>query len=154
MKGRKMMFRMLLAVGAIAFAMSAASAQQDPIKARKDLMDSIARQDYNVLGRMVQGRTPYDQAKVEAALTSLTNDAQKIPTVFAPNAPPKTKSDYDASPKVWQNKADFDAKAADLLKALNDNSKSVKDVNTLKVAFDNINKACDSCHETYRIKNR
>jgi cytochrome c556 len=67
---------------------------------------------------------------------------------------PATQSDYDASPKIWQSKTDFDAKVANFTKALADNQGKAKDLETLKVAYKNIGGACDACHETYRVKNR
>ena len=41
---------------------------------------------------------------------------------------PDKKSDYDASPKIWQNKADFDAKLAAFVKAADENKNGAKDL--------------------------
>ena len=149
-----MIFRTVLVLGAIAIGVTAAVAQQEAVKARKDVMGGIAKSYYGVLARMNRGQAPYDQAAATAALNLVAAESQKVATVFTPNVMPATQSDYDASPKIWQNKADFDAKAAAFVKAVADNKDTVKNLDTFKVAFQNISKACDACHETYRVKNR
>ena len=149
-----MIFRAVLAISAVAIGVTAAMAQQDAVKTRKDLMESNAKQFYGVLGRMQRGQIPYEQAKVDVALKAIADETGKYTPAFATNAMPATQSDYDASPKIWQNKADFDAKVANYVKAVNENRNGAKDLATLKVVYKNIGTACDSCHETYRVKNR
>jgi cytochrome c556 len=77
----------------------------------------------------------------------------KIAVVFTPN--PKEdviNSSYGSSQKIWQNKADFDSKIPPVAKAITDVKGKVKDVASLKVAYDSINARCNDCHETYRVK--
>jgi cytochrome c556 len=108
---------------------------------------------YGVLLKTVKGETPYDQAAVNAALTALEADVTKIPTVFTPN--PKVDvvdATFGASQKIWQNKADFDAKVPPVTKTIADVKGTVKDGASLKVAFDAIQAKCTDCHETYRVK--
>lgn len=149
-----MIFRTVLVISAIAVGVTAAMAQQDVVKARKDLMTDNAKQFFGVLGKIQRGHDAYDQAKVDAAFTALTEDAKKYAAAFASDAMPATPSDYDASPKIWQNKADFDAKAANLAKAIAENRNVPKDLDTLKVAYRNVGASCNACHEVYRVKNR
>lgn len=148
-----MIFRTVLTVAAVAVGVTAAMAQQDPVKARKDLMSANGKQFYGVLGRMQRGQEPYDQIKVDAAITALAEDASKVTAVFATKALPEKRSDYDASPKIWESKADFDAKAAAFVKAVADNRATAKTLDTLKAAYQNINSTCNACHESYRVKN-
>jgi cytochrome c556 len=61
-------------------------------------------------------------------------------------------STYGASQKVWQNKADFDSKVPAVTKAIADVKGKVKDLASLKLAYDSINSKCTDCHETYRVK--
>ncbi len=149
-----MIIRTVLAVTAFAIGITAAIAQQDLVKARKDIMAGNGKQFYVILNRMQRGQDPYDQAKVDAAIATFADAAQKMAAAFATNVMPATQSDYDASPKIWQSKADFDAKVANFLKTVSDNRGAAKDLKTLKVAFQNVGKACDACHENYRVKNR
>src|SRR5262245_38462435 len=114
------MFRMVLVLGAITIGITAASAQE-AVKARKDLMSAFSKPYYGDMRKMVRGQEPYNQAKADAGLASIAGDAPKLTAVFAPNVTPDKQSDYDASPKIWQNKADFEAKIAAFVKAANDN---------------------------------
>jgi len=147
-----MMFRITLAVGVMAVCMTAASAQE-AVKARKDVMGVMAKPYYGVLARMNRGQMPFDQAAANKGLGEIAAESQKIAAVFVPNVQPDKKSDYDASPKIWQNKADFDAKLAAFVKAAEENKNGAKDLDSMKVAFQNVTKACDACHENYRVKN-
>jgi cytochrome c556 len=86
------------------------------------------------------------------------SSAKKIPTLFPDNAKPGAKTSappedkYSASPKVWENKADFEAKNADLVKVVSSVRGNVKNLDSLKSAYTEVAKACDACHETYRLK--
>jgi cytochrome c556 len=148
-----MIFRSAFAVIALVAGMTAAVAQQEAVEARKDLMSDHGRQFYGVLGRMQRGQEPYDQAKVDAAFAALAADATKVSAAFATKAMPEKRSDYDASPKIWENKADFDAKAAAFVKAVTDNRGTAKNLDTLKVAYQAVGNTCNACHENYRVKN-
>ena len=102
---------------------------------------------------MVKGETPYDQAAVNATLTALEADVAKIPTAFTTN--PKedvVNATFGSSQKIWQNKADFDSKVPPVAKAIADVKGKVKDVGSLKLAYESINAKCTDCHETYRLK--
>jgi cytochrome c556 len=103
--------------------------------------------------KTVKGETPYDQKAIDAAIQQLAESASTIPAVFATN--PKqdvVNATYGSSPKVWQNKADFDSKVPALEKAIADVKGKIKDVASLKLAYDSINGKCTDCHETYRVK--
>ena len=128
-------------------------AQQDVAVQQQNLMKAQGKSMYGVVLKMVKGETPYDQAAVDAALTALEDDVAKIPTVFTPN--PKedvVNATFGASQKIWQNKADFDAKVPPVTKAIADVKGTIKDAASLKVAFDAIQAKCTGCHETYRVK--
>jgi cytochrome c556 len=147
------MMRTALVVGALLLGASAVMAQQDVAVTQQNLMKSQGKNMYGVLAKMVKGETPYDQAAIDAALKDLAADVPKIPTVFTPN--PKedvVNANFGSSPKIWQNKTDFDAKVPPVIKAIADVSGTVKDAESLKVAFDTIQKNCVGCHETYRVK--
>ena len=80
--------------------------------------------------------------------------AKKLPTLFPDSTKGlKPEGDYSTSPKVWENKADFDAKIVTFAKAVTDAKGKIKDVDTLKAQLGAIGKTCGGCHETYRLKN-
>jgi cytochrome c556 len=147
------MIRAVVAVGAILLGVSAVVAQQDIAKQQDDLMRGMARPQYGVLLKMSRGQIPYDQAAIEAALTQLEEGVGKIKTTFDANPNMQLpNAEYGASPKIWQNKADFDSKIPAVLKTIGDLKGKVKDVDTLKAAYKAIDDKCTVCHDDYRLK--
>jgi len=132
----------------MAFGVSAVIAQTSPIAARKALMkanDDNAR----VVIQMMRGRAPFEPAKVDAAFAQWADTAQKLPGLFPENS--KTGEETRATPKIWANKSDFDAKAAAFGKAVAENRDKAKaSLEGLKEAIPVVGKACDNCHEDYR----
>jgi cytochrome c556 len=128
-------------------------AQQDVAVQQQNLMKAQGKSMYGVLLKMVKREIPYDQAAVTAAIADLEGTVGKIPTVFTPN--PKedvANATFGASQKIWQSKADFDAKVPPVSKTIAEVKGTVKDAASLKVAFDAIQAKCTDCHETYRVK--
>ena len=144
-----MLLRTTIVALAIGVAASAVMAQSDPIAARKALM----KENNNNARSMVQtmrGQKPFDAAAVEAAFAQWADTAQKLPGLFPDNS--KTGGETHASPKIWQNKKDFDEKSAELGKAVADTREKAKaSLDGLKAAIPVIGKACDNCHEDYRL---
>src|SRR5579863_634441 len=122
------MIRVVLAIFAIVLGLSVATAQEDPIKARKALMKANGDQA-KILSDMSKGDKPYDQAAVTKALATFQDAAAKMPGLYPDNTKNGDPSDqFNAGPKVWENMADFKArfvKFGDDAKAA---SSSVKDV--------------------------
>jgi cytochrome c556 len=141
------MKRMVLAMVAVAVGIGAVMAQSDPIAQRKQLMKSNG-QSQGAVNRMVRGEDPFDGAKVNAAFATWADAATKVPPLFA-SAPP-AGADTRALPKIWENKADFDARLTALDKAVADNKDKAKTLDELKVAFPAVSKVCNDCHEMYR----
>ena len=111
------MIRTLISASVLAVGLVAAFAQSDPIAQRKELMTLNGKGFYGDINRMVRGQASYDQAKVNAAFDQIILSAKTLPTLYPDNAKPGAKTSappedkYSASPKVWENKADFfDAK--------------------------------------------
>ena len=147
------MMRTALVVGALLLGACAVMAQQSVAVEQDNLMRSQGKSMYGVLGKTIKGEIPYDQAAVNAAIADLEASVPKIANVFAVN--PKEdviNATYGASQKIWQNKADFDSKVPPVSKAIADVKGTVKDVNSLKVAFDAIQAKCTGCHDDYRLK--
>jgi cytochrome c556 len=147
------MIRTVVLTGALLLGFGAAMAQQEIAVKQDNLMRAQAKSLYTVMLKTTKGETPYDQAAIDAALAQLEQSVPTIPTVFATN--PKedvVNATYGSSQKIWQNKADFDSKVPPVIKAIADVKGKIKDVASLKVAYDSINRACNECHETYRLK--
>lgn len=147
------MLRKVVIVGALLLGAGAAMAQQEIAVQQDNLMRGQAKSLYTVILKTVKGEIPYDQAAVDQAIADLEQSVPKIGSVFAKN--PKqhvVNATYGASQKVWQNKADFDSRIPPVEKAIADAKGKIKDVASLKVAYDSINGKCNDCHETYRLK--
>jgi cytochrome c556 len=137
---------MLLGAGAV-------MAQQEIAVKQDNLMKAQGKSMYIVILKMVKGEIPYNQKAVDAAIAQLEGSVPTIASAFAIN--PKqdvVNGKYGASPKVWQNKADFDSKIPPVAKAIADVKGTIKDVASLQVAYDTIQDKCVDCHETYRLK--
>ncbi len=141
------MIRSMLVMGSIALAMTAVMAQNDPLSQRKALMKGNIENALAV-NKMVRGENPFDATKVNAAFAQWEETAQKLPTLFP--APPKPGEDSRALPKIWENKADFEAKIAAFARTVAEHKDKAKTLDELKVAFPNVNNACNNCHEPYR----
>jgi cytochrome c556 len=147
------MIRTVVVMGALLVGVGAVMAQQDIAVQQDNLMRTQGKSMYGVLAKTLKGEIPYDQAAIDTAITQLEETVGKMATVFTPN--PKedvVDSTYGASQKIWQNKADFDSKIPPVAKAIADVKGKIKDVASLKVAFDSIQAKCTDCHETYRVK--
>lgn len=144
-----MFIRITVAVLAIGFSVTAVMAQQDPVKMREDLMKQNDDHAKTVV-LMMRGQQPFDAAAVDAAFKQWADTAQKLPDLFPENS--KTGGDNRASPKIWLNKKDFDAKAAAFAKAVAENhDKAKSSLDGLKAAIPVVGKACDDCHKEYRL---
>jgi cytochrome c556 len=147
------MMRTVVVVGTLLLGAGAVLAQQEVAVQQDNLMKGQAKPMYGVIQKTVKGEIPYDQKAIDAAIAQLQESVPKIPSVFAKN--PKqdvVDGTYGSSPKIWQNKADFDSKVPPVSKAIADVKGKIKDVASLKVAFDSIQAKCTDCHETYRVK--
>jgi cytochrome c556 len=118
------------------------------------LMGEQANYLYRELNSMVKGEKPFDASKADQMVANLITTARKIPTTFTADLKGKSSANsrYAASPKVWENKPDFDSHAAKLLQVLEENRSKVQTLEGLKAAYPAINGACNSCHETYRSR--
>lgn len=142
------MKRALLVLTVLALGATAVAAQ-DPIAARKDLMKGLGGQT-KAGAQMAKGSDPFDLAKAKAIFAAYQDAAVKGPTLFPDTS--KTGGDTEASPKIWENKADFDAKFTKMGADAKAASDSVKDLDSFKVAFGTVTKNCGGCHEGYRVK--
>jgi len=147
------MMRTVVVVGALLLGVGAVAAQQDVVKEAQTIMKANGRNLGGVLGAMAKGDKPYDQAAVDAALAQLDDTAKKLPTLFPDSTKGlKPEGDYSASPKIWEDKAGFDAKIASFAKVVTEAKAKIKDLDSLKATVGGIGKECGSCHETYRLK--
>jgi cytochrome c556 len=141
------MLRTVLAATALLAGVTVLLAQSDPIAQRKELMKSNAGHAKNITA-MAKGEAPFDAAKATEAFTTWGENAQRIPTLFP--SPPPEGADTRALPKIWEDKAGFEARAAALKKAADEGKTKTKSIDEVKAALPAVTKACGDCHDTYR----
>jgi cytochrome c556 len=144
-----MMIRTVFAAAVFAFGVTAVAAQSDPIAARKALMKTNGDQA-KIVGAMLKGDAPFDLTKAKAALASFEEAGEKAPALFPDNS--KTGGDTAALPKIWEDKADFDARLAKIAADAKAAQGTVTDLDSFKAAWPAIGKQCGGCHELYRAK--
>lgn len=107
-----------------------------------------------VLSDMARDKKPYDQAAVDKALAELDDVAKRFPSLFPESIKglKPAKGDFYTSPKVWTERADFEAYSATFVKAVAQAKAKIKDVDSLKAEFPDLNKVCMGCHEKFRVK--
>jgi cytochrome c556 len=141
------MIRLVLAGAAIAAGVTAVLAQTDVIAERKNLMKSNGAATR--LGtQMAKGEAPFDPAKAAEIFATYQAVGKRFPTLFPPDS--KT-GDTAAAPKIWEDMPGFRATAAKLASDAEKAASSTKDVETFRVAFGEVTKNCNACHQTYRI---
>jgi cytochrome c556 len=127
----------------------AAYAQQNPIKARQDLMTQNGDAT-KLVNQMLKGDKPYDAAAAAAALNSIGDAIEKFVTLFPEGSVGK---DTDAKPEIWTNRADFDSWAPSLKQAsVKAAQAAANGPDALRPAFAEVADHCQGCHEKYRIE--
>ena len=147
-----MMMRTVVVVGTLLLGAGVVAAQQDQLKLAQDQMKGNGR-NAGAVAAIVKGEKPYDQATVDAALAQFEDTVKKFPTLFPDSLKgQKWEGEYSPSPKVWEDKAGFQAKVANFAKAVAEAKPKIKDLDSLKANFSSVTKECGGCHETFRLK--
>ncbi len=144
------MIRGIFIAAALAAGLSSvASAQNNVIGERQQLMKGLA-QAGRAPGAMLKGEQAFDLAAVQASLKTFAETAKKAPTLFPVGS--ETGNETAALPKIWTDKADFEAKWAKFGADAEAAQSAVKDEASFKSTFPNVVRACGGCHEGYRAK--
>jgi cytochrome c556 len=145
-----------LAVVGLIFASAGALAQVEPVAERSRLMSTMWREGLSALNRMGRGQEPYNRDLAERSLARVGEIARQLPPLWpAGSAGENAASRYASSPKVWENKADFDRRLAGLPTVIAENrGKALTGPEGARAAFETVNNYCDSCHEVYRVRVR
>ena len=141
------MKRILVVAGTLLLGAGAVMAQQEVAVQQDNLMRSQAKSLYTVILKMTKGDIPYNQKAADEAIANLEADVAKIAKTFEVN--PKqdvVNATYGSSPKVWQQKADFESKIPPVQKAIADVKGKIHNVASLKAAYTAINDRCNDCH--------
>ena len=124
---------------------------EEPQETRQKLMKQVGGAIGSV-SKMAKGQMDFDAAAAIAAFTTMNTVAQD----FGNHLPEGSESGFEteASPKIWSDRAGFDA----ILVELADASAAAiaaapQDAGSLGPLLGPIGKTCGTCHKGYRVKN-
>jgi len=147
-----MKFKAILAaamVAGMAFG-SAVAADDGTHEMREGMMKKIGGAA-GALAGIAKGDKPYDAAAVKTALTTIAETAKVFPDQFKPGT--EKSPDKLASPKIWENMADFQARAAKLSSDAQVALATLPaDPAAVGAALKTIGGNCGGCHQAYRLK--
>jgi cytochrome c556 len=133
---------------ALVLGMGAAFAAGDPIADRKAVLKGIGDAT-KAPGAMMKGEAPFDLAAVKKALDAYVDGAKKLPAMFPENS--KT-GDTASLPKIWDEKAKFDAIFTKMGADATAAAAAIKDEASFKANFGKVLGNCKACHDDYRQK--
>lgn len=121
--------------------------QDDEVLARMDGMSAIAK-EMKIIGKMLKGTAQFDPKAVDAALSAIGDEAERIPALFTPRA---TDPKSEAKPIIWESFEDFSDKA-NALGAVTDELKGqILYAPDLAPLMQEIGQTCRACHTQYRV---
>ncbi len=147
------MKKFALALSAVLISASAVTAADDPIAARKALMQAVGAAA-GTTGAMMKGDLAYSPAVGKAAIATMAG----VSHVYADYFPAGSTSDKStASPKIWEDAAGFKAATAKFMAdagaAMAASGKDgPADLDAFKAAAGPVMANCKSCHEAFRIQ--
>ncbi|MBX9757972.1 MAG: cytochrome c [Beijerinckiaceae bacterium] len=141
------------AAGALALALvigaGAAMAQSDAVAQRRAAMKAIGDGNRGPAA-MLRGEQAFDLAAVQAQLKVIEASATSSLTLYPENS--KTGGDTAALPKIWEMKADFDARMTKFAADAKAAQVAIKDEASFKSEFPALLKSCGGCHTDYRAR--
>ncbi|MFB9951425.1 c-type cytochrome [Rhizobium puerariae] len=144
-----MKFKTAAAAAAIlCLGFTAVIAQETPQAKREQLMKGVGGATAT-LGGIAKGEKPYDAAAVRTALTTISANMKAFPDQF----PAGSETNSSAAPAIWENGADFRAKASKLATDAETVLASMPaDQAAVGSALQTLGPSCNGCHQTYRVK--
>lgn len=141
----------LLFAAGLALAASAPSFAETSFVAARAAQMSANGAAAAVAGGMLKGEIPYTPAVAKSVIAALDATALSFGLMFPDGATSK-----EASPKIWEDRAGFDAEVTKFqtaaAAALEASGKSgPADVDAFKAAVTPVLTTCKSCHQSYRL---
>jgi cytochrome c556 len=132
----------------LAFGVTCAAISADnPVEERQATMKAVGQSMKEAAG--VNSPATFDAAKAKAAMDSVAASAKKLHGLYPAGSDkdPKTAAD----PKIWENKADFDKRLAEMGTLATAAGKTTT-AETFKPAYVAVGATCKGCHDLYRKK--
>ena len=139
------MLRYVAVAAALAVGATAVYAQNlDTIKQRREAMRAVSGQSGPIF-KMSKGEDPFDLAKVQAGIKIMQDNYGKFKGMFPDNA--KEGGSTDASPRIWQARAEFDGVLERVTANLVAAAAAIKDESTFKEHVSKVTAGCGGCHK-------
>lgn len=140
-----------LLVGSLALAQDGPSPEERAVNARQSHM-RLYQHNLGTLGGMAQGSVEFDAVSAQAAADNLNHLVQlSHQGYWLPGTSSEEIEGTRASPAIWENMEDFEAKHAALQEAVAALQEAAgTDQASLGAAMGGVGQACGSCHENYR----
>jgi len=141
------MFRTVVIASALVVGLGAAFAQSNAIDQRKASMKKLGGAAGPV-GQMLQGKAPFDLAKVKESFGTIAGEAKAAILLFPADS--KTGGDTKALPAIWEKKAEFDAHFAKLEADATAAVAGTTDEASFKANAGKVLGSCGACHKDFR----
>ncbi|MEM8750175.1 MAG: cytochrome c [Pseudomonadota bacterium] len=138
-----------LAVLASGSLLASAFAAGDAPTERQTLMGNVGAAT-GAGAKMVKGEVEFDLVAAQLALRTMNTAGLAFGYMFPDGS--QTGAKTEASPKIWEDRAGFDA-AVNKFIADTSGAEKVTDLESFKAAFGAATANCGSCHKAYRVKN-
>ena len=125
----------------------AAMSAGNPAEERQATMKAVGQSMKEGAG--LNSPATFDAAKAKTAMGSVAAAAKKLKGLYPPGSGADPKSAAD--PKIWENKADFEKKLAEMGAAATVAGKTTT-AEAYKPAYAALGATCKSCHDIYRKK--
>ena len=123
----------------------------EPQEARQASMKKVGGA-IGLLSGMAKGEAPFDAAAAQAAFATMNTAAKEYVSLFPVGS--ETGFETEASPEIWKNMDDFNAKVAkfeaDTGAAA---AMTFADAAAVGAAIGPVAANCGACHQLYRVKN-
>lgn len=122
----------------------------EPTKQRQENMKQIGKA-MGVVGKMAKGEAEFDSDAALAAFVSMKEGFAGFAGLFPEGS--ETGDDTEASPKIFSDRAGFEAKTKDFDTALDTVTKAAPaDLAALQASVGLAGQNCGACHKAYRVK--
>jgi cytochrome c556 len=139
------MLRIVATLAALGIGASIVYAQNlEAIKNRRDVMRSIANAGIANF-KMMKGEAPFDLTTVQAGLKVYQDQAAKLKDLFPDDS--KTGGDTDASPKIWQQRTEFNSAIDTFINGAKAAASAIRDEATFKAEYPKVVTSCGGCHK-------
>lgn len=133
---------------ALSLGLAAVSAG-NPVEERQAAMKAVGQSMKEGAG--INSAATFDAAKAKTIMEAVAANAKKLHGLYPAGSDKDPKSEAD--PKIWENKADFDKRLAELGTLATTASKATT-AEAYSPAYKAVGGTCKSCHDLYRTKKK